>query len=267
MFYKAEGSRIKIGNTDMDYVVSGCGKQPLVVIPGLSDGLKTVKGQALTLAAYYKKFSKDFRIYTFSRKNSLEKGYSTRDMARDQKTAMEILGIKKACVMGISQGGMISQYLAIDYPEIVEKLVIAVSVSRPNPTLDEVVNSWINMAETKDYKKLIIDTMYKTYTKKHYNKYKPLLPIFSRIGKPESFERFIIQAKACLSHNAYNELNMIKSPVLVIGGDSDRVVGKNTSEEMAERIEQSKLVLYKELGHGSYEEAKDFYPKVKDFLL
>lgn len=33
----------------------------------------------------------------------------------------------KAEVMGVSQGGMIAQYLAIDYPELVEKLVLVTS--------------------------------------------------------------------------------------------------------------------------------------------
>ena len=30
----------------MDYVTFGKGKQPLVIIPGLGDGLQTVKGKA-----------------------------------------------------------------------------------------------------------------------------------------------------------------------------------------------------------------------------
>ena len=38
----------------MDYVRFGNGPEPLVVIPGLGDGLKTVKGAALPLAAMYR---------------------------------------------------------------------------------------------------------------------------------------------------------------------------------------------------------------------
>lgn len=57
--------------------------------------------------------------------------------------------------------------------------------------------------------------------------------LITKIGRPESLDRFIIQAHACLNHNAYKELNRISCPTLVIGGDSDKVVGENTSEEMA----------------------------------
>lgn len=266
MFCGTKGSNVKIGEIDMDFVTFGKGEKVLVILPGLSDGLKTVKGQAVTLAWYYRKFSKDFKIYVFSRRNHLVEGYTTRDMAKDQKMIMEKLDLKDVYVMGISQGGMISQYLAIDYPHLVKKLIIGVSVSKQNKTVQDCVNKWIQMAKSNDYKSLIIDTMEKTFTEKQLKKYRPIFPIISRIGKPKYYERFIIQANACLTHNAYDELDKIKCPTIVIGGDSDKVVGEGTSEEMAKRISKSKLVVYKGLGHGAYEETKDFNHQVMDFL-
>ena len=267
MFFNAEGKTVTIGKTDMDYVVFGQGQQPFVILPGLSDGLKTVRGQATILASYYKQLARDFRIYIFSRKNDLETGYTTREMASDQYTAMNELGIDKAYVMGVSQGGMIAQYLAIDHPDVVEKLVIGVSVARQNQTIQSVISNWRYMAERNDYKSLIVDTMEKTFTEKHLRKYRLLYPIISRIGKPRSFHRFLIQAEACMSHDAYSELDRITCPTLVIGGDSDNVVGRNSSEEMAERIKDSTLVVYEGLGHGAYEETKDFNLQVERFLL
>ena len=57
MFYNASGKKIKIEETDLDYIEFGYGQQPLVILPGLSDGLRTVRGLALTLAFYYRQFS------------------------------------------------------------------------------------------------------------------------------------------------------------------------------------------------------------------
>ena len=45
MFYNAANGNIKIGNTDMDYISFGKGEKNLIMIPGLGDGLKTVKGR------------------------------------------------------------------------------------------------------------------------------------------------------------------------------------------------------------------------------
>jgi pimeloyl-ACP methyl ester carboxylesterase len=267
MKWRYEDTRVILSESSaMDYITFGNGDKPLVILPGLSDGLSTVKGKGFILSQYYKRFWKDFKVYIFSRKNQLKENYTTRDMARDQKRAMEALGIRHCYVMGISQGGMIAQHLAIDYPEAVEKLVIGVSVSRQNSTIQDVVSKWIEFAENNDYATLMEDTMKKTYTRPKIKKYKLLMPILKRVGKPKSFKRFIIQANACLSHHAYDKLDQIQCPTLVIGGDSDQVVGINSSQEMAARIPQSKLIIYEGFGHGAYEEVKNFNEEVIRYL-
>ncbi|MBC3796873.1 alpha/beta fold hydrolase [Acetobacterium tundrae] len=266
MFYNAKNGNIRIDNTDMDYISFGNGQKNLIMVPGLGDGLKTVKGTAIAFAMMYKEFAKDYKVYVFSRKNQLEEGYSTKDMANDQAEAMKKLGISKASIMGVSQGGMIAQYMAIDYPELIDKLILAVTVSRQNGTIQSVVNNWIAMAEDNDYKGIFIDTSEKSYSEKNLKKYRLFYPILSRVGKPKDFSRFIIQADACIHHNTYDELERIKCETLVIGGDSDRVVGEKSSEEIAEKISDSKLILYKGLGHMTYEEAKDFNLQVLNFL-
>jgi pimeloyl-ACP methyl ester carboxylesterase len=180
---------------------------------------------------------------------------------------MENLGITNAYVMGISMGGMIAQYLAIDH-QGVEKLVLCITLSRQNETLQKVIKNWIELAKVNDYKNLVIDSIEKTYTDNYLRqkKYRQIYPILTRIGKPKDFTRYLIQANACIKHNAFDELDKITCPTLVIGGDSDLVVGKNTSEELAEKIKGSKLIIYKGLGHGTFAEAKDFDQQVLNFL-
>lgn len=268
MMNGAKNGRLVIGDTEMDYVSFGSGKKELVIIPGLSDGLKTVKGTAIPLAFLYKSYAKAYRVHVFSRKNRLEEGYSTREMARDVETAMNRRGIGQASVLGLSQGGMIAQYLAIDFPAQVEKLVIAVSASRPNDTLRSVIRGWIDMAKADDYRSLFIDSIEKTHTDAYIRrkKYRLMYPLLTRVGKPKTFSRFIIQAHACIHHDAYDELSKITCPTLVIGGDSDHVVGEQTSEEIADQIPGSQRIIYKGLGHGAYAETKDFNEQVLQFL-
>ena len=117
---------ITIDNTDMYYVSFGTGERRLVVLPGLSDGLATVKEKALLLASPYRKFFRDYTVYMFSRKNDMPEGYSIRDMADDQVRVMKDLGIHQAYILGVSQGGMIAQYMAIDHPEMVKKLILGI---------------------------------------------------------------------------------------------------------------------------------------------
>ena len=102
MFYNAVNGTIDLGNTEMDYITFGYGKRTVILIPGLGDGLRTVKGIAVPFAFMYREFAKDYKVYVFSRKKKLEEGYTTRDMARDQKIAIDKLGIKKADIVGVS---------------------------------------------------------------------------------------------------------------------------------------------------------------------
>jgi pimeloyl-ACP methyl ester carboxylesterase len=162
----ADKKKIILGDTDMDYVVFGKGEKTLVILPGLSDGMTTVKGKGFLLSNYYKMFAKHFKVYVFSRKNAISQGYFTKDMAADQKSAMDQLGIKKAMVFGVSQGGMIAQWLAIDHPECVSKLILGVTIAKPNDTLKTVVDAWIKMAQSGDYGAFVEDSIEKTYTKK-----------------------------------------------------------------------------------------------------
>lgn len=270
MFWNAKNGRVSIAGTTMDYVSFGQGHDILIMIPGLGDGLTTVRGMALPLAYTYRMYARDYKVYIFSRKNHLENylhtGYSTREMAGDLASAMNKLGLTRAKVLGVSQGGMIAQYLAIDYPALVDRLVLAVTLSRPNETVQRVVDNWIRFARHGDYKSLMIDTAEKSYSEKYLKKYRRLYPILTHIGKPKDFSRFIIQAASCTQHTAYETLSDITCSTLVIGGEKDQIVTSAASVEIANQIRDSELYLYPELGHAAYEEANDFNSRVMTFF-
>lgn len=266
MFYHAKDGTVHVGNSEMDYITFGNGNKHLVMLPGLGDGLTTVKGKALILAMSYRMYAKEYTVSIFSRKADLPDPYSTREMARDQAAAMAALGIEKADVIGISQGGMIAQYLAIDHPARIGRLILAVTASKPNEIIQDVVGRWILMAQLGKYKDLMIDTAEKSYSDRCLKKYRFFYPLLGCAGRPESFCRFLIQAASCIHHNAYPELPKITCPTLIIGGGIDKIVGPVAASELAERIKDSELFIYKYLGHGAYEEAKDFHNRCLAFL-
>ena len=233
-----------------DFVSFGRGEDALLLIPGLGDGLRTVKGMALSLSWLYREYAKAYRVYVFSRRNALPEGFTIRDMADDLKGAMDALGLRRADVLGVSQGGMIAQHLAAAYPEAVGRLALAVTAA------------W---AESGDYGRIVTNTAERMYSEKTLRKYRPLYPILARTGRPRSLDRFLIQARACLGHDARGELDRIQCPTLVLGGARDRVVG-DVSAELADLIPGAERYVYPDLGHGAYEEARDFNRRVLDFL-
>ena len=263
----ARNGHVIVGGSPMHYNVFGRGTEHLVLIPGLGDGLRTVKGMAPVMAWIFRAYARDHRVWVLSRKDVLEPGTTTRDMARDLDEAMEHLGIPAARVMGVSQGGMIAQWLAIDAPERVRRLVIAVSLATQNDTSRSVIGNWVRLAERDRFGELAVDTMRKTYTEKGLRRWRPFMWLVRMTGKPQSKERFLLQARSCLSHDALSELGRIRCPVLVIGGARDQIVGgAETQEAMAAAIPDSALHLYPDQGHAAYEEAKDFNDVVLAFF-
>lgn len=266
MLYNAKNGSLSLDKTTMDYIRFGTGEKTLVMLPGLGDGLKTVKGTALPMGFMYREFAKKYTVYAFSRKNDLPEGHTTRDMARDQAEAMEQLGISKADILGVSMGGMVAQHLAIDCPEKVNKLILTVTSARPNPILEESIKEWISCAKNGDHTALMDSNVRRIYSEEYYRKNKWLVPIMGKLTKPKSYDRFFVQSDACLRHDAYDRLHEIHVPTLVIGGEEDLALGGDASKEIASMIPNAQLIMYGQWGHGLYEEAKDFNKRVLDFL-
>ena len=263
MFYNAKEDTLKLDNVQMDYLTFGNGTKPLIMIQGLNTN--GIKGAAVSLAYMYRIFAKDYKVYLFDRRTQVYEGITIREIAMDIAMAMDALHIAKADVFGVSQGGMIAQYLAIDRPDLVNKLVLAVTLSKNNETVKEVLANWIELTERGEFKQLVLDMAVKMYSDAYVKRYKPFMPLLTILQKPKDVERFLIMTKSCLSCNAYEELDKITCPVFVIGGKMDKVVTGEASEEIAKRL-GCESYMYDDLGHAVYEEASDFNKRVYDFL-
>lgn len=260
-----KNGRLNLKTGEMDYIRFGSGKKALIMIPGVGDGLKTVKGMALLFALLYRSLAKDFTVYVLSRRVELTPHMTTREMAEDLAAAMDVLHLPSAAVVGVSQGGMIAQWLAIDHPEKVDRLVLTVTLSRPNPTARDVIGRWMEMAKRGDYSGIMLDTAERSYFPKRIRQARITYRLLGNVGKPKSFDRFLVQAESCITHDAYETLVRISCPTLVIGGTDDKIVTGEASREIAARIPNCQLHMYEGLGHGLYEEAPDFLDRVSAF--
>ena len=261
----AKNARLRLDSSETDYIRFGNGAKTLVMLPGVGDGLKTVRGTALPFSLQFRELAKDFTVYVFSRRVSLPEHMTTREMAEDLNAAMEAWGLRDAALVGVSQGGMIAQWLAVDHPDKVGKLVLVVTLSRPNETVREAIAGWTKMAERGDYRGIMLDTAERSYSEKRLRQARLAYSLLGSLGRPKSFDRFLTQAESCVTHDCYERLCEIACPTLVIGGSEDKIVTGEASEELARAIPGSELYLYEGLSHGLYEEAPDFLGRVAAF--
>ena len=250
----------------MDYVTFGKGIQPLVIIPGLGDGLQTVKGMAMTFSFTYRKLAERYKIYVFSRINELRQGYTTRDMAADVAEAMETLNLDAAYVMGISQGGMIAQWLVVDFPERVQRLILAVTTAKPSQLARERIEHWQKLSQSGNFKHLMQDIAQHSYTQKSYQKWRLLYNVMGIFGRIKDKQRIDIQSVSCLKHDSLDFLEKINCPTLIIGAEKDDVLGVDGSLGLHQHIKDSQLTILPECGHALYEQNKDFQKRVLVFL-
>ena len=99
---------INVNGGGVDYISFGKGDKYLIIVPGLGDGIKTVRGMYFPYFFKYKKLASKYKIFIFSRRNNISNNFSTDDMALDIVNTMDLLNIKSASILGISQGGMIA---------------------------------------------------------------------------------------------------------------------------------------------------------------
>ena len=251
-------------NVEMDYIVFGNGEKSFVILPGLS--VHSVMGLADSIADAYKCFAEEYTVYLFDRPKALQEGTTIRDLAASTAEAMKAVGIEKADIFGASQGGMIAQYIAIDHPELVTKMILGSTLSKQNATFETVGKEWLSLAEKKDENSLLEKFVDDIYSENTLNSFRNVL-ISSNTGiTDEEYERLVILIKSCMTFDCYEELSAIQCPVLVLGSEGDKVVTAEASKEIAEALNCEIYLYDASYGHGVYDEAPDYKQRCMDFF-
>jgi pimeloyl-ACP methyl ester carboxylesterase len=230
------------------YVRFGEGEKTLLVFSG-GPGNVLPSGFMIRVFGHFKHLSKSRVIYAMSRKSGLPEGYTTRDMAEDYATIIrdEFNG-EPQDVMGTSYGGLIAQHLAADHPELVRRLVIAMSVYRfsdEGNEMDLKSAQLLSEGKKREALKVLYPILEGGRIMKAFMKY--IGPLFW--GTPENPSDLVVEGKAEMAHNTKNRLSEIKAPTLVIAGDQDYYCPAERLRETADGIPNAKLILYKGKGH------------------
>ena len=249
---------------EMAYCTFGQGEKILVILPGLS--IKPVTASAEAVAAAYADFTQDYTIYLFDRRSNNPADYSIEDMAEDTVTVMKSLGLDKIDIFGASQGGMIAEVIALNHPDMVDKMILGSTCSRISDKGNRVITQWLEYAKEKkayELNEAMIDAIYSETTLSAYRD--SLLEAGNDISD-EELERFIIYDSAILEFDVYDRLGELKSDTFVIGCEGDKVLGVEASQEIADQTGCELYIYGEEYGHGVYDEAPDYRSHMMDFL-
>ncbi len=259
----------RVEDLNINYELKGEG-HPLVLIMGLTGSLDWWD------PGFLDSLAERFRVLIFDNRGAgrtatPDDGEITIvQMAVDTAGLMEALDIDSAHVLGVSMGGMIAQELALDYPDKVDKLVLAATncgtsgsvfatrevlkkLADRTGTTEEQVTRYCSLLFCEAWLESQQEDV-REFTKRHLD----------ALGNNQNAAR---QFMATVEFDACGQLPTVDKPTLVAHGTEDVLIPPENSKIIAGRIPGAKLIQYEEAGHGFiWERRDDFLRDLKEFL-
>ena len=144
-------------------------------------------------------------------------------------------------LVGHSFGGAISAYLATFLPERIEKIILCSPAILRTKTV------------FKKQLKTIIRNLKKVFPLEAPNRTKKLIAKFlknSDYYRAEGIMKEIF--KKVVEEKSFDQFSSIKKPILLIWGEKDKLVPLKEGLYLKEKLANSKLVTYKDIGHSPH---------------
>ena len=268
--------RAFINGVNICYNIDGSG-EPLFLIQGLTGGRNDWFFQM-------RSFKKHYRVVTFDNRGAgstdkPDESYDIRTMADDTIGLMDHLKVDRAHILGMSLGSLIAQEIVINYPDRIMKLILVAAIVygegmreitegmrealglRENYSEEEARNVMNNIDVTEYFAKVTG----LSFNKKLFRMM--LIPLSKIHAKRIGREGLMGQLHAASTCETLDKLHTIKAPTLVLTGAEDKVVSPHSSEMIADRIPNAKLVKVEGGSHAFYlEKPRRFNKEVLDFL-
>jgi pimeloyl-ACP methyl ester carboxylesterase len=247
---------------EFPYVRLGNGPENLVILPGIT--LQNDPPNRLAAWTYrlgFGRFADGYTVYVINRRRGMPSPYTTREMAADYAQVIEE-ELGTSIVIGFSTGGSVAQYVALDHPELVEKLILVVSASRLSDEGRETCERWRKLAQGRRWRELRADMASVNVTSEANKRLaRAFMAVFGRfvLGVPSDASDFLTTLEADLEHDMTDRLHEVAAPTLVIGGTEDPFFSESLLRETAEKIPDAELRVYEGVGHGVPKEKKRRY--------
>jgi pimeloyl-ACP methyl ester carboxylesterase len=196
------------------------------------------------------------------------------EMASDAVTFIRALGLDQVDLLGFSMGGMIAQVIAQQHPQLVRKMIIAGTGPAGGEGLDKVTRiTYLDTARGlltgQDPKQFLFFTRTANGRRAGKDFLARLEERTNDRDRAISVASFRAQLKAIhrWGRDEPADLASIHQPVLVLNGESDKMVPTKNSVDLDRRLPNSQLVLYPDAGHGGvFQFHEDFVKRALEFL-
>ena len=240
----AQSGLAPVNGVKIWYAMFGRGEPVLLLHGGLANA-NYWGHQVRALQRHYQVIVMESRGHGRSSRNQEPYGYDL--MASDVVALLDHLKIKKAAIVGWSDGAIIGLDIAMKHPERVSRLFAFAANSDPSGVADIASNDVFN-----------------AYIARAGEEYKRLSPT------PTEYKSFVAEiTKMWESQPKWTatDLAAIKIPTWIVDGDHDEAIKRENTEFMAANIPGAGLLIQPEVSHFSFlQDPEQFNDDVLRFL-
>ncbi|NUQ86320.1 MAG: alpha/beta fold hydrolase [Anaerolineales bacterium] len=239
---------------ELYYETHGTGK-PLVLISGLGYSSWQWHKMVPFLAEH-------FQVVTFDNRGAGQSDkpagpYTAQMLAADTVGLLDALGMEKAIIAGHSMGGFVAQALALDFPQRTEKLILcSTNFGGPRhvpitPEAMKVLTDVTSDALTRFRNGLVVSTAPGWAEKNPEMIHKWIEWRVANPIEPVHYQAQLAIGLALLPEAAAFEdkLPRLDIPTLILFGAYDKVVPPANASLLAEKIANSRVVIFPDAGH------------------
>ena len=211
------------------YATFGRGEPVILLHGGLANAGYWGR-QVRALEGHYRVIVMDSRGHGRSTRNAQPFGYDL--MASDVLGVMDSLKIRKAAIVGWSDGAIIGLDIAMHHPERMTKLFAFAANSDPSGVAD-----------------IAKSPVFNAYIARARKEYETLSPT------PTQYDAFLAQIEkmwATQPRWTAADLHSIKVPVWIVDADHDEAIKRENTEFMAAQIPEAGLLIQPEVSHFSF---------------
>lgn len=240
---------------------------PVLMIQGLGADKHMWNMQRFVLATRYRVIAHDNR--GAGRSDKPFGAYTIEQMAADAISVLDHAEIDNAHVVGASMGGVISQLIAVLYPERVRSLSLVCTSCSNHQWRRDLIKTWGDIATEKGMGAMTAVAARWVIGPRSLRRLWPAVSWLGPISTSRPSHGFKGQVQAILDadDSMRDQLSSVKVPTTVIVGNQDVLTPRGDSEEIAGLISTAELSVLSGAAHGLViEHAITFNRILGDFL-
>ncbi|QXJ21145.1 alpha/beta fold hydrolase [Actinomadura graeca] len=237
------------------------GAPPLVLSNSLGTDITMWDPQLDAFAEGHRVIRYDMRGH--GRSEASAGGYDIELLARDALAVFDAAGVATADYCGLSLGGMVGQWLAINEPGRLGRAVVAnagifIPPQAIAPRLEAIRDLGLDG--------LVEQIVPRWFTPAFITRHPDVIEDLKRVFRANSEDGYYGCSAALGTLDHRRQIGTVSVPILVIGGEHDPATRPEHSEELAERVHGAELLMLDAAHLSNIEQPERFTAAVLGFL-